>query len=83
MVDYIGIFILQIGFEILNTGKGEVIWPDPFIDRISACAGELTHCAEADIKDGNGTKTGSVEIIARLQTKCLEFQWVEIYHHYT
>lgn len=59
---------------LLNAGKGEIAWPEPFVERITACAGELTHCDEADIKDGNGTKTGTVEIIARLQTKCLEFE---------
>ncbi|XP_065360794.1 uncharacterized protein LOC135954531 [Calliphora vicina] len=54
-------------------GYGSIEWPEEVLSGLLECAGEMTHSLETELKECDGAKTGTIQVIIRLQPKCEEY----------
>ncbi|KNC28215.1 hypothetical protein FF38_14136 [Lucilia cuprina] len=54
-------------------GYGSLEWPQKFLSGLDECAGEMTYTFETELQECDGTKTGTIQVILRLQPKCKEY----------
>ncbi|XP_037824353.1 uncharacterized protein LOC119612613 [Lucilia sericata] len=55
-------------------GYGSLEWPEEFLSGLDECAGEMTYTFETELKECDGAKTGTIQVILRLQPKCKEYE---------
>lgn len=59
--------------NIVPSGYGNIEWPEEVLSGLLDCAGEMTHSLETELKECDGAKTGTIQVVIRLQPKCEEY----------
>lgn len=60
--------------QLYSAGYGKFDWPETFLERILDCDGEMTQSVETELKLCDGTKTGTMQLLTRLQPRCKEYE---------
>ncbi|KAM7360764.1 uncharacterized protein ACRADG_007583 isoform 2-T2 [Cochliomyia hominivorax] len=65
---------LKVTEESAVLGYGSFKWPEEFLFNLLESSGEITQTFETELKECDGTKTGTLHAIIRLQPKCEEYK---------